>query len=826
MRLGQFSLVATMALPLLGGAGMAQDGRVQPTPVEPAPFMIAPPKQPPAEKPAPVAPAAPAAEPPAPSQPPKHAAAATAPAPFAFKPLLPAARVTLEGESDTRNWAFFLTQDEAAADLNLDVAFQNALVVMPEASRLTVRINGERVIEQPIASSDRLARLSVAIRKALLRAGENTIGFEVVQRHRTDCTLASTYELWTRIDGAGTRLRFRSPDAAKPRLRGIDDLPSIGGDESGQTTINIVAPSASRAIAGNTILAVAQAVALRGRFGQVVVRVSERPPERLRPGSLTVVIGTANELGELLGTIPEEAATRSFLGFVASPKLGPATLLVTGQGWPDIEAVVAKILTEPVSRPTNINRTSMDTASWHTPNPPYVTGRQVLRFADLGVPTQESTGRRMRVRAVVAMPGDFFANAYGEATLLLDGAYSAEVLPGVSHIEIFVNGNVAATVPLNTTTGGLFQQFPITVPMRHFRPGINELWLEAVTIAKTDLSCGPGATLPGKSRFALFDTTSLAVPDFAKIGVKPNLAAVSGTGFPYSVAPRVALVMGRLDAANYGAAATLLARLAQRASRPIAVDPLANAATVGDRPALIVGAAGQLPSGLLPRVGIADTVRATWPQRADAVVVPPDADGTAVFDAVLNRFQGRQTTPEDSGGVPQSTNEIRDRWRNSLGGPLARYLVAFDGWLQRTFDLSFAQLRTPSRSSSLYEPAEGTDLIAAQAADPETRQVWTAFVARREEALESSVARIVTPGNWAAMAGRITAFRGGQETHVLSADRTSFFMTRPFSLTNMRLVLANWMSSNIGTYALTLLAACITLGIGTALMLGRLGRRS
>ncbi|WP_181300771.1 cellulose biosynthesis cyclic di-GMP-binding regulatory protein BcsB [Bosea sp. 124] len=759
------------------------------------------------------------------AQPPRPAATAGQAA-FAYKPLLPAARVTLEGESDSRSWAFHLTQDEAGAELNLEVAFQNALVVMPEASRLTVRVNGERVIEQPIASSDRLARLSVAIRKGLLRPGQNTIRFEAVHRHRTDCTVASTYELWTRIDGAGTKLSFRGSDVRQFRPLTIDDLPAVGGDESGQTTINIVAPSASRAIAGNTILAVAQAVAVRGRYAQAVMRVSERAPERSRPGSLTVVIGTANELGEVLGAVPEEAATRSFLGFVASQKLGPATLLVTGQGWPEIEAIVAKILTEPVSRPTNMNRTRMDTASWHMPDAPFISNSQVLRFADLGVSTQESTGRRMRVRSVIALPGDFYANAYGEATLYLDGAYSKDVLPGVSHIEIFVNGNVAATVPLNTTTGGLFQQFPITVPLRHFRPGINEVWLEAVTLAKTDLTCGPGATLPGRNRFALFDTTSLSIPDFAKIGVKPNLAATAGTGFPYSVAPRVALIMGRLDTANFGAAATLLGRLAQRASRPLAVDTLANAAAVGDRPVLIVGAVGQLPSGILPRVGVADSIRTTWPLRADAVVVTPDAEGGAVFDAVLNRFQGRQTTPEDSGGVAPSTNEIRDRWRTSLGGPLARYFVAFDGWLQRTFDLSFAQLRAPSRARSLYEPAEGTDLIAAQAADPETRQVWTAFIARREETLESSVARIVSPGNWASMAGKITAFRGAEETHVLSADSTSFVMTRPFSLANMRLVLANWMSSNIGVYALALLAACIALGIGTSLMLGRLGRRS
>jgi cellulose synthase operon protein B len=807
-------LAAAAAIAPLGSLGLrAQETQPAP-PQEPAPFMIAPPAQQPASSP-PAEPRPPAV--PAPVAP-------AVPARFAFKPLLPAARVMLEGESDTRGWAFHLTQDEASADLNLDVAFQNALVVMPEASRLTVRINGERIMEAPIASSDRLRRTSTAIRKGLLRPGQNTIRFEAAQRHRTDCTIASTYELWTRIDGAGTRLSFRNP-AQQSRLRSIDDLPAVGGDETGQTTIHIVAPGATRAVAANGILAVAQGVALRGRYSQAAVRVSERLPERIRPGVLTVLLGTSKELRELLGTLPAEAGAGSFLGFVAHPGLGPATLLVTGETWPDLEAIIAKLLTGPVSRPTNINRKTMDTSSWHVPDAPFVSDRQVLRFSELGVATQESSGRRMRVRAVVAMPGDFYANAYGEATLYLDGAYSEEVLPGASRIEIFVNGNVAATVPLNAANGGLFQQFPITVPLRHFRPGINEVWFEAVTLTRSDLACGPGATLPGKHRFALFDTTALAIPDFAKIGVSPNLAAVAGTGFPYSIAAHVGLVIGRQDLPNLGAAATLLARLAQRADRPFPVDLLGSAATVGNRPALIVGAAGQLPAGLLPRVGIADNIRTTWPQRADAVVVVPETEGTAVFDAVINRFQGRLTTPEDSGGAAPTTEGVRDRWRGSLGGPLARYFIGFDQWLQRTFDLSFAQLRTPSRAPSLYEPAEGAELIAAQATDPDTRQVWTAFVVRQEEALEKNLDRLVTPGNWAAMAGKVTAFRSGQDNHVISADSTSFVMTRAFSLANMRLVFANWMSSNIGIYALTLLAACIGLGVGTFLMLGRLGRR-
>lgn len=808
----------TRLLPILAAAALLPIGTSGPgaqepqPPQEPAPFMIAPPAQQPA--------------PPRPPEPPQAVAPTPAiPASFQFKPLLPAARVMLEGESDTRSWAFYLTQDEASADLNLDIAFQNALVVMPEASRLTVRINGERITEAPIASSDRLKRTSTAIRKGLLRPGQNTIRFEAAQRHRTDCTITSTYELWTRIDGAGTRLSFRNPATQQSRLRSIDDLPAVGSDESGLTTIHIVAPGAARAVAANSILAVAQGVALRGRYSLASVRVSERLPERIRPGVLTVLLGTTKELRDLIGALPPEAGSGSFLGFVANPGLGPAALLVTGETWPELEAIVAKLLTGPVSRPTNINRKTMGTASWHVPDAPFISGKQVLRFSELGIPTQESSGRRMRVRAVVAMPGDFYANAYGEATLYLDGAYS-EVLPGDSHIEIFVNGNVAATVPLNATSGGLFQQTPITIPLRHFRPGINEVWFEAVTLARSDLACGPGATLPGKNRFALFDTTALAFPDFAKIGVSPNLAAVGGTGFPYSIAPTVGLVIGRQDLPNLGAAATLLARLAQRADRPLPVDVLGSPATVGNRPALIIGAAGQLPAGLLPRVGIADNVRNTWPQRADAVVVVPETEGAAVFDAVINRFQGRQTTPEDSGGVAPTTEAVRDRWRSSFGGPLARYFIGFDQWLQRTFDLSFAQLRTPSRAPSLYEPAEGAELIAAQATDPDTRQVWTAFVMRQEEALERAADRLVTPGNWAGMAGKVTAFRSGQDNHVISADNTTFVMTRPFSLANMRLAFANWMSSNIGVYALALLGACISLGIGTSLMLGRMGRRS
>jgi len=815
--IGRFLSRALLLAAMLSAAVSNGGAQERPKPAAPvAPFTIGPP---PASAPSTV-PAPAVQEPVVPARPAQLTASS-------FRPLLPAARVSLEGEVDTRIWAFYLTQDEAGADIDLNVAYQNALVVMPEASRLTVRVNNERVLEAPIASSDRQARLFSPIRKGLLRPGQNTIRFEVAQRHRTDCNVASTYELWTRIEGAGTGLVFRSASPSLRRLRGIDDLPAVGADESGQTTLRIIAPSISRSVASNPIMAVAQAVALRGGFSQPVVEVSEQPEGAVRAGTLAIVLATTAELPEILAAVPEEAKGGSFLGFVSDARFGPSTLLITGNTWQDIESAIETTLTKSLRRPPNMTRRVMDTASWHLPAAPVISDGRVLAFSELGIPTQESTGRRLRVRAVIALPGDFYASAYGEAMLYLDGAYSPEVRPGDSQLEVFVNGRVASTVPLNGSSGGFLRRFPIKLPLRNFRAGINEIWLEAVTLAASDLACGPGATLPGASRFALFDTSELAFPDFGKVGVLPNLAATAGTGFPYSVAPRTALILGRHDAANYSAAATLLARLAQQASRPLVVDALSSPSAASGLPTLIVGAAGQLPSGTLPRVGVSENVRTTWPSRADEAVVGPDSEGSAVFDAVIKSFQGRQgRLVADADSTPMSTGDLRDRWRSSLGGPFARYFVAFDQWLQRTFSLSFAQLRIPSDANTLYEPASGTDMIVAQAVDPDSGEVWTAFIARRVATLESTIARLTKPGNWAGLSGKLTAYQGSQGFQVQEAERTSFVATRPFSLANMRLVLANWMSSNIAAYALALLVACIVLGIGTSLVLRQVGQRS
>ena len=207
---------------------------------------------------------------------------------------------------------------------------------------------------------------------------------------------------------------------------------------------------------------------------------------------------------------------------MTDPKSGAPVLLISGPSWPAISAAIETIVST-VDRPATAIRDTLVTQRWSAPDAPLVLSATNLTFAQLGVKTTEFSGRRFRTSFNIAVPSDFYANAYGDATVLLDAAFTQNVLPG-SHIDIYVNGNIASTVPISSTGGGIFRHLPIRVTMRHFKPGLNTLSLEAILMTKEDDICVPGTTAGTTPRFALFDTSEIHIPDFARIGQRPNLA--------------------------------------------------------------------------------------------------------------------------------------------------------------------------------------------------------------------------------------------------------------------------------------------------------------
>ena len=79
---------------------------------------------------------------------------------------------------------------------------------------------------------------------------------------------------------------------------------------------------------------------------------------------------------------------------------------------------------------------------------------------------------------------------------------------------------------------------------------------------------------------------------------------------------------------------------------------------------------------------------------------------------------------------------------------------------------------------------------------------------------------------WAQVSGRLATYEKLNGNVVtLPVSRVTFFATQPFSLTNYRMIAANWLSANILSYSASLFAVCTLLGIATSALLGTIGRR-
>jgi hypothetical protein len=80
--------------------------------------------------------------------------------------------------------------------------------------------------------------------------------------------------------------------------------------------------------------------------------------------------------------------------------------------------------------------------------------------------------------------------------------------------------------------------------------------------------------------------------------------------------------------------------------------------------------------------------------------------------------------------------------------------------------------------------------------------------------------------NWSQLDGRISTYEGGTKTvQTVPVNSFQFIPTQAGSFSNYRLIAANWLSTNILSYAVLLAVLAVVLGLATATMLSNLGRR-
>ncbi|MEO3385374.1 cellulose biosynthesis cyclic di-GMP-binding regulatory protein BcsB [Mesorhizobium sp. CAU 1741] len=764
-----------IALMLLGAPAAAQQQPFDMSPERPPAETLSPPaaEQEPVAEPAPETGETPTAVPPADVR--RH--------------LLPDGALTLSGENPSRSWAIHLTAAQAVSAARLHLAFRNSVVVAPESSRLRVFLNNTLVIDRPVQAADGFVPIEVDVPPALLRSGRNEFSVRVDHRHRTDCTVASTYELWTELDPAGAYLSFG--DAAADTFVGLTDLRALAPGAQGKTRIEIVAPAMERENMTAEILQLVQALSLYVNQPNQEFSVSRSPQAEDANLALRVLLGTAEDLAPYAGDATDNAEQGPAVSFRAGAESVAPTLLVSGRRRDEWASAINQILA-PVDRAAGSRRDALVTENWRAPNAPMIYDRRSLTFAELGIPSQQFSGRRYASSFTFAIPSDFYAASYGEARLMLDAAFSASVLPG-SSINVYVNGNIAASTPLTEQGGAIVNQLPIKVTMRHFRPGLNEIMVEANLLTEQDETCLPGAPSDETPRFAIFDSSRFVVPDYGRVGQFPNLASTSGTGYPYGQADEPVAIILDGDGASLSAAANILARIAVGAGRSIPLSSTYSTDAARQQHAIFVGAVNSIPQGVLAQVGVAEEARTDW--------MPQDGN------------PGAQ--------APDQTN--LDEWRQRMEGT---GLSDVQDWFSETFGITLEMMRFAPSDDADFNPASDDALLVAQGLNPSGTGVWTVVAAPTSDGLKAGTEAVSNFRAWERLAGRVSVVQNDMETVTSEPVAAfSFVESQEPTIGNYRLVAANWLSANILSYSLLLVLACLLLGTATSGLLSRLGRR-
>ncbi len=312
-----------------------------------------------------------------------------------------------------------------------------------------------------------------------------------------------------------------------------------------------------------------------------------------------------------------------------------------------------------------------------------------------------------------------------------------------------------------------------------------------------DQVCAPGAPASTTPRFALFDTSEIHIPDYAQIGRKPDLAAMSGAGQPYRFAANpVALSLDRFDTDTMSAAATLVSRLASAAGYPINVETVASPLVIGDRDALFVGTISQFPQSLISQFNLVPSSQISW--KMGTGVQPPAQNSETLFNDWRERVDG---------GI----------WQGQVS--------SFEEWMKRNFDLSSDTLRFLPAAEQPYAPPGNVSFMLVQGLSPSGEGVWTLATAPTSAELRDGMSSMVRENHWRDVTGRVAAYDAGAEKiETVEVGQPYFYVTRAFSLSNWRLIAANWLSSNVLSYSLAFIGFVSLLGFATFAMLRMMGR--
>ncbi|WP_267426899.1 cellulose biosynthesis cyclic di-GMP-binding regulatory protein BcsB [Methylobacterium sp. GC_Met_2] len=694
-----------------------------------------------------------------------------------------AAPMRLWGENGRLSFPLYVTEAEARAGGRFQVGYVAAVSILPETARLTFSLNGIELGSAAIDGARGARSLGFDVPPGVMSRGFNRIDIAVAQRHRVDCSIPATYELWTQIDPATTGLLARSEGPSDPA-----DLPAIRGGPDGAVPIRLIQTGEKLSL--RTVergLAALQATVLAGRFIQPA---ADFGPTAEDGDGLALAVG---RVAELAGSVDLAS-----LGPVTGPRLAllPRTaerrpvLVLTGPEDADVTAALAQLKelsrADPLGTPRGL-RALADAGGRR------VSDGETLTFAELGIPDTHVAARTHRIAFDLALPHDFMPADYDKLILDLDAGYPAGLAPG-AQIVVEINGANAASAPLGRPGGEAMNRRAVFLPLRLLRPGFNRIAIRAELPRTDDQACADETGVPTERLF-LAGSSRLTIPPLARVGRQPEIAETVAEAFPYAgSARRPTLVVPAPDRDTMAAAATLVARLGLAAGRVLPFAFAAGRAAITG-PTVFVSTARTLDGTVLTAAGLdPQALLDAW---ADHEAAPSRESGPALRRRVL-RTDGIAACSALAPPLPEAVAEAAAKPDGKrgvrTGGPVL---------------------------------AEAAALIAQGITGPAEDDLLTLVTAPTAASLREAVACLVHPRVWKRPEGRLTALSSIDGSVIIeAAAEPRYVATLPPAPANLRRVAAGWLSLHAGLYGLFGLLLAGGLAGSTQLLVRNLGRRS
>lgn len=503
----------------------------------------------------------------------------------------------------------------------LHLQLTNSISLIKDRSQLTIRLNDRLVAQVPLSPLRPESSADIRLPAKLLEPGYNKLVFSVAQHYTLECEDPTAPELWTQIDTTTSTLTLGTDLLPlTPRLSDLAQLfdPKLWGDKN-----LMIVTASSGALRDDQLqwgALVGQGAALRFKYAPLNVehlvasRVSSPATssdaifpnldqERLKLAD-SALVGTKAELAAYLSKRVLDKISGSFLG-VYPLDADPRRLMVVVSGTNAVEVTrAAKVFTflnfaypdAPQMLVSDFGYPVLADYAGHNA----LSEDSVYKFSQLDFATTTVKGSEPHnMEITFSIPPDIFTHEDSQVELNLHLAYGA-AMRNDSVLNILLNEQFQAAIPLTEPRGEIFEHYKIIIPLRSFQPGQNRIMFASRLMPLNTGKC----TQVGLENLilTLFGDSTLHMPQADHFVAMPNLRLFSRTGFPYTVkadGTELQVDVVSKDSKTVAAAWTLLAKLAQRNWLPLYQVEMSFAAQKSDKNLVVVGTLDKLPSKLL-----------------------------------------------------------------------------------------------------------------------------------------------------------------------------------------------------------------------------------